>query len=93
MVFKTPQISLRLFQWHKESNTFTADASDLTGQFAVGRVWDDAADVGFTMTSPSGKSIAFVESHNEVSEGDLLWIEYKPINPKDGDFKVKIYND
>ena len=84
MNLQTPIISTSNFLYHKDSNTFTAEASELVN-FEVSQAYDDSLDMGFTLVShKSNKSVKLVETHIETRENDILWWEYKPINKKDG---------
>lgn len=85
---------------HGSETMFTAEASDLKnlsgGGFRLGRVYDDACDVGFTMVSHhTGKEVVFRLEHREMDrEGDLLWWDFSSVTlPHKGKFTVRVYND
>jgi hypothetical protein len=49
----------KLFTWHRNQFSGTTEASTLGGQMSR-RVWDDAVDVGFYVTSPrTGRKVLF----------------------------------
>lgn len=90
----TPTLSTSLFTWNLQTKTFVAEASDFKG-FRPGPAYDDAADEGFTLVNEkSGCEVRLVETHEEYRDGELLWWEYEPIDPRyKGAFKVKVFND
>jgi hypothetical protein len=68
-----------------------ADASDIGGRY-YGRVYRDAADVGFKVKSGrTGRVLTFFFAGNtRDDEGDLLYTEFKTT---DGKFIIRINND
>lgn len=95
MELQTPKISTRPFMYSPSDNTFVACASDLRG-FRLGRIYDDACDVGFTLISQrTGREIVFALAHEERDrDGDLRWEDFRPVNRNEwGAGTVRIYND
>lgn len=93
-VLSPPRISTAAFTF--AGGMFAADASDLTGQLRLGRVYDDACDEGFTLVSHrTSREVVFALHHEERDrEGDLLYTEFRPASPHQrGIAPVRIYND
>lgn len=82
------------FHYDGATNTFTAEASGLP---RMGRVYDDACDVGYTLISErTGREVVFVVTHEERDrEGELLWTDLTPARPTPGHScgTVRVYND
>ena len=55
------------FTWHKDCNSFIAEASDLPKGFdPLSQVWNDACDAGFILVSErTGKELLFTFSHED----------------------------
>ncbi|MFI5260909.1 MAG: hypothetical protein ACHQU0_03890 [Candidatus Paceibacteria bacterium] len=73
----------------------TADISDLCdgGNLELdARVYDDACDVGFYVTSQkTGRRVLFIESNvARDGEGDVMYNEYVSINPN---CMIRVFND
>jgi hypothetical protein len=81
-------------KFHFKKNTFTAEASELR-DLKLGRVYDDACDMGFTIVSEkTGKGVVFVQTEDTVDrEGDLLSINFVSVTPGLTNLKVVIFND
>lgn len=95
MQLNTPKISTRPFLYDPTTNTFSAEASDLRG-FRLGRIYDDACDIGFTLVSQrTGREIVFALAHEERDrEGDLLFEDFRPVNRNEwGAGTVRVFND
>lgn len=89
---------LKTFFWDRDKQELTADASDF-GSVAEGTWWlqqlyDDACDIGIAIESPTGKVELFTLA-DEVKdgEGDLMYWEFSPVNPKCRVKTVRIFND
>src|SRR4051812_24267421 len=98
MLLSPPAMSTDLFHFDVETKRFTAEASDLL-DLRLGRIFDDAADVGFVLVNPRTGGGITVALSREVkdAEGDLLFTEFTPITAT-GDRSpvidsVRIYND
>lgn len=98
-----PTFSTAAFTYNRLRRTFVTEASTLTRGGALpqdGQVYNDAADVGFNMTSEkTGRTIRFVLYKEVRIEGDLEVTIYKP-DPQDArrfgldaDTTVHILND
>jgi hypothetical protein len=89
MILKPAPVSTRQFTYGAESHSFVAEMSDLNG---FGQVYDDAADVGFTMVSSrTGREVVFVVADEQRDgEGDILFWTLKST---DGKFTATIFND
>lgn len=83
------------FGFDPTSNRLTAEASDLGD--LLGRVWDDACDVGLTVVSDrTGARVTFVlGAETRDGEGELLYTDFEPANPRGpgGSCTVRLYND
>lgn len=93
MLLKPSPISSSSFTFKGES--FSAEASELSRTFRLGRVYDDACDEGFTIISEkTGKGAVFALHEIERDrEGDLVsWI-FKCVTPGLTHLKAVIYND
>lgn len=91
MILQPSPISSSKFTYSKE--TFTAEASDLRN-IRLGKVYDDACDLGFTIVSEkTGKHAVFAE-HAEIQNGEELggW-EFVCITPGLTHLKAVIFND
>lgn len=100
MLLKPYRVSTKRFTYNAVTNTFTAEASDLGSNFRLGRVYDDACDMGFTlMSARTGKEVVFYLSHTERDrEGELLYDEFRAVPHQHVDAmtecaKVVIVND
>lgn len=93
-------LPLSRFHWHKESNTLSAEDSDLRSSSFDGthpwmqRVYTDACDIGICIYSElTERFVRFTLSKEEVRDGDLLWWEFKPLDDAGLVEKVIIWND
>lgn len=77
-----------------KSGVFSAEASDLR-DLKLGRVYDDACDMGFTIISEkTGNGVVFVQTEDTLdSEGDLLAINFVSVTPGLTHLKAVIFND
>jgi len=104
MILKpSPYYSTDQFIWNKDTRTFSAEASDLhwpVGSLSgLGRVYDDACDVGFTLVShKTGREIVMV--HNDTDSdpdysGGWRVVEFIPANLSERKLfaKVVVFND
>ena len=93
-----PTLSTERLYYQPDHDVFTVEASDLRGQH-IGRVYDDAADVGFTLVqAETGGSTVYVENHVERDgEGDVLWHDYTPAEgqgrTRGPTATVRVFND
>lgn len=73
-----------------------AEMSDFGSGFNLGRVYDDACDVGLTVVSRrTGRRVVYAVQHEEYDrEGDLLWIDLAPVDRRDRGLPgVRLFND
>lgn len=75
------------FQW--KDNVGHADASDLPARLD-GRVYDDAADIGFRLEGRREAVVFTLSTVLRDSDGDAYASLYEAV---DGPFKVYVYND
>lgn len=79
---------------------FVTEASGL-GDFLLGRVYDDACDVGLTLVShrTGAKVVYALHGEKRNSEGELLYTDFLPVreslrnNQAAAHTRVRIYND
>lgn len=98
---QVPTTLCRQFTWDAGSRTLTAEASDLAGRGAFGRLYDDAADQGIAIESGrTGRTGRFVVSEeHQDREGDIThWTlvatpETARQLPEMADVKVVVFND
>ena len=92
MLLKPVPISSTKFLFRK--NTFIGEASELK-DLKLGRVYDDACDMGFTIISEkTGKGVVFAQTEDTLdAEGDLLSINFVSVTPGLTHLKVVIFND
>jgi hypothetical protein len=75
-------------------DTFIAEASDLQNKFALGRVYDDACDEGFTIISAkTGKEAVFALAMVKSDGIDLLSWNFVCVTPSLEHLKAVIFND
>lgn len=91
--------SEKLFLHIADTNTFVTEISDLPRP-AMGPIFDDAADLGLTMITPSGEHIKFyVDSEDVDRDGDITAWNLLPVPAsvrtmtKYKDAKITIFND
>ncbi len=100
----SPVMNTNQFNWCPKTRTFTAEASTLrhNGNHAfdvgfprLGRVYDDAADEGFTLVSERTHRDAIMYLSNvtesEDYSGGWVKLEFRPIGHTN--FKLVIFND
>lgn len=96
MILQPAPTPLARFTYLRTHNLLVADASDLlAAREGFGRVWDDAADEGLTIVSPTGRNVVYVltDRHRD-DEGDMLWLDLVPALPRDAALPtVRIFND
>jgi len=94
-------VSSRLFTPVRQDDDLilVAEASDLPGRGRLGRVWNDACDVGLTVISQAtGNQVVFCEEeHRRDAEGEWMWTDLRPAERSDRarfpNLIVRIYND
>jgi hypothetical protein len=99
MLLRPAPISSDRFTYLKDEKVFAAEASDLPRNM-LGRVFDDACDLGFTMISArTGVEMVFVQIDTlRDREGELMYHVFAPATPQNGaaaiaDVRVHIFND
>lgn len=97
MILHPPEISTKLFSYHAEDKTFSAEISTLEGNggFALGQVYDDACDEGFTLVSQrTGQLVVFARhSEDKDREGDIVGWWFESVSRGFKGFKVLVIND
>ena len=94
MILHPPAVESSIFNW--DGNMFTQEASTLAGNgFKLGRVYDDAADEGFSMISAkTGRVVVFARHHTEYStDRELLWEDFISVTPGHRGIIARIWND
>lgn len=86
------------FSYDPKDRTFSAERSDLNVSTTFGRIYDDAADLGFAMrSSRTGRVVLFALTREERdADGDARFWEFEPIPehaPHAGDTRVIVFND
>jgi hypothetical protein len=91
-VLKPSPISTDRLTYHRDSNLLVAWDSDLP---RPARVYDDAADAGYTLVSHrTGRQVVYVEHAYERKDGDLLYWDLIPVEPSDRHLPtLRVYND
>lgn len=86
------EINAGKFSWVGEFGF--AELSDLKGCNLFGRLYDDAADVGFVLVNPqTGSKIPFYLDDTENVDGDQVFY-FKSVKKYNNiEFTLKIYND
>lgn len=100
-VIKTKTHNTNSFTYLPRSRTFTIEESDFgpRGTAYCGRIYDDAADMGFWLvSSKTGREKPFVFWRGHSRDGELTHWEFREINPRsgrtlEGGLKVLIFND
>ena len=107
VVHPFPVHNTREFNWNPETKTFSAEASTLRGYHPIawpigwpvlGRVYDDAADEGFTLVSAkTGKEMAMVLDNTDESAdyaGGWRVLTFVPADRRHrNEFKIVVFND
>lgn len=99
MLLTNNRVSTERFSYHRDLKTFTAEASDLnhTGCNFLGRLYDDAADVGFCLVSHKTGAVEpfYLDNVDRDREGDVRAWEFLPVNKalREGGIKLTIFND
>jgi hypothetical protein len=99
MTIIAPRVSSKLFDWSAKDKQFTVEASTL-GKNAIGQVYDDACDEGFTMVSArTGKTATFYLVSRERYQGEVTGWTLKPTGetlrkqPQLKGVTVRVFND
>lgn len=90
-----PSYKSEQFTWMKDKKVLVTCASDLMGRGDFwGRIYDDAADLGFAIVSKrTGNSETFyLAGELRDQEGDVYAWEFMPIN-QNLNMKVTVFND
>lgn len=75
-----PALDLHRFDWDRENNVLTAEASCLEC-FAIRRLFNDSCDMGIAILSPTGTEKRFVLSDADVDgEGEVQGWRFKPVD-------------
>ena len=98
MLLAPSQVHHSRFHWDPETRRFVGEASDLGRNFRLGRVYDDACDVGLTIVGRHSNLVFYMAQEIRDGEGDLMFTEFKvaPYQPKARgleDIVLRIYND
>lgn len=97
-VLSPPPVSTDRFTYLPADGLFVIEASDLGPDFRLGRVYDDACDVGFTLVSArTGDRRVFTSvGERRDDDGDLLYEDFALVGPSgrvDQSLRVRIIND
>lgn len=92
MLLTPTKISTERLSFDKKGRLLVAEDSDLP---AASRVWDDACDVGYTVTSAHTGRVVIYALHSEVTrDGDVLYWDYLPVSLLDGGCPtLRVLND
>jgi hypothetical protein len=92
MLLKPAPISSSKFAFSR--GAFVAEVSDMR-DLKLGRVYDDAGDMGFTIISEkTGNAVVFAQTEDTLDkEGDLFSINFVAVTPGFTHLKVVIFND
>lgn len=85
--------SSRQFNWNGETDTYSAEMSELGG---FGRVYEDACDEGLTIVSAlTGTEVVFAVDHTETRDGEVVAWHLVPVTPvgTGRTVKVVVWND
>jgi hypothetical protein len=93
MLLKPSRVCSSLFSF--KNNMFSTEISDLGPSFNFGRVYDDAADLGFTIISKVTGNAAVFALNKELSdgEGDVQGWEFVCVTSGLKQLKAVIFND
>ncbi len=92
MILKPTPINSSKFTF--KNNTFVAELSDL-GNPRLERVYDDAADFGFTVISEkTGNHAVFAfNGYDKDNEGDVMGLRFVCVTPGLKNLKALLIND
>jgi hypothetical protein len=93
MILKSlPSIPSSSFEYDK--GFFSAEASELGSSFNIGKIFDDACDVGFSIVSAkTGSKAIFALSGVDTNEGDVLCWNFKCVTKNLEYLEAVIFND
>lgn len=91
--------SSNCFMFHKDTNSFSAEISEVPT--VLRQLWSTSMDLGFRMRSDKTGEIAFftLKDCKRDSEGDLVEFVFEPTDdsvrrsPRLAGVKVHVYND
>jgi hypothetical protein len=93
MKLAIPVHSSKLFTYNIVTKTFTTEASNIVGKF-MGRIYDDACDMGFLMeSSRTGDKKLFYLSKEHCNPFEPEEITHWEFESQSGHFKAIIFND
>lgn len=76
-----------------DERQYVGEISELPGQ-TFGAVWNDSADSGMTLVFPDGTEIVCVLDDAETdADGDVVSWTLHPVDRRDRNFSVVIFND
>lgn len=93
MILKPTPISTRAMSMH--SGMLVCEHSDLRNA-PMGRVWDDACDIGYTVVSHrTGREAVYAVEHvQRDGEGELQYTDLRPASHADHALPtLRVYND
>jgi hypothetical protein len=97
MILTPRPVRMTDLTWDKRTQTFSVEASTI-GQ--PERVYDDAADVGYTLVSQAtGREIVFAQSDTyRDQEGEVLSWRYEPLpeqckSQTEANISLVVFND
>lgn len=87
-------LPLNLFDYHKESNLLSAEASSLGESFRIQPFYNDACDEGIAIRSHhTGKVEKFVLTKVDTDDGDIMGWNFAPVNRNCPVKQVLVVND
>jgi hypothetical protein len=90
MRLRIPNHNSDKFSYNKDTHKFFTDVSDLDGPL-MGRVYDDACDVGFIMHSQrTGSNMLFLYVGDVVDDGEVTAWKFESAS---GQYKSVVFND
>lgn len=84
-------IPITRFHWDKATKSLTTFASDLPKAF-IGRVWDDACDLGFKVEGRT-KTKIFTLTRDELKNGELVAWHFREYTTEPDPWTAVVFND
>jgi hypothetical protein len=80
--------------WIPADRVLVGELSDLGPNVMWVQAWPDSADLGLDIRSEwTGRVLRCYVKHQERAEGELLWLDLEPTDPKERTFTIRLYND
>ena len=84
-------IPIARFSWNTATKSLSAFASDLPRAF-IGRVWDDACDLGFKVEGHTYTKI-FTHVKDELKNGELVAWHFREYTTEPNPWTAVVFND